>query len=131
MSSFISYIAATFITVPLLSYLVIFIISKQITGNHRRSVNLALDIATVFFILAVHFLIVTIWERSLLWVILLVMLSVAIIFVVVHWKTKQEIVFPKVFKGFWRFNLLLFLSAYIMLVLFGVFTRLAEFLHTP
>ncbi|MEH7882877.1 DUF3397 domain-containing protein [Bacillus sp. JJ1609] len=119
-----SALVATLITVPMIGYLAVFIISKQITGNHRRSVNLAIDFSTLLLVLSVHFLILTIWEKSFLWLILLVLFGLAAIFVLIHWKYKEEIVLPKVFKGFWRFNFLLFFSAYVILVLFGLFQRL-------
>lgn len=115
---------ATLITVPMMGYLAVFIISKQITGNHRLSVNLAIDFSTFLLVLSVHFLIITIWEKSYLWLILLVLFGLAAIFVWIHWKYKEEIVFPKVFRGFWRFNFLLFFSAYIILVIYGLFQRL-------
>lgn len=115
---------ATLITVPMIGYIAVFIISKQITGNHRRSVNLAIDLSTFLLVLSVHFLIITIWDKSFLWLILLVLFGLAALFVLIHWKYKEEIVLPKVFKGFWRFNFLLFFSAYVILVLFGLFQRL-------
>jgi hypothetical protein len=114
---------ATLITVPMIGYLAVFIISKQITGNHRRSVNYAIDFSTFLLVLSVHFLIITIWGKSYLWLILLVLFGLAAIFVWIHWKFKEEIVLPKVFKGYWRFNFLLFFSAYIFLVMFGLVQR--------
>jgi uncharacterized membrane protein (UPF0136 family) len=115
---------AILITVPMIGYLAVFIISKQITGNHRQSVNLAIDFSTFLLVLSVHFLIVTIWGKSFLWLILVVLFGLAAVFVWIHWKYKEEIIMPKVFKGFWRFNFLLFFSAYIILVLFGLIQRL-------
>lgn len=117
---------AALITVPMIGYLAVFIISKQITGNHRRSVNFAIDFSTFLLVLSVHFLIITIWERSYFWLILLVLLVLAALFVWIHWKFKKEIVLPKVFRGFWRFNFLLFFSAYIILVLFGLVQRVTH-----
>lgn len=117
---------AALITVPMIGYLAVFIISKQITGNHRRSVNYAIDFSTFLLVLSVHFLIITIWERSYFWLILLVLLVLAALFVWIHWKFKKEIVLPKVFKGFWRFNFLLFFSAYIILVFFGLVQRVTH-----
>jgi uncharacterized membrane protein (UPF0136 family) len=115
---------AILITVPMIGYLAVFIISKQITGNHRQSVNLAIDFSTFLLVLSVHFLIVTIWGKSFLWLILVVLFGLAAVFVWIHWKYKEEIIMPKVFKGFWRFNFLLFFTAYIILVVFGLFQRL-------
>jgi uncharacterized membrane protein (UPF0136 family) len=119
-----SAVLATLITVPMVGYLAVFILSKQITRNHRRSVNLAIDFSTLLLVLSVHFLVITIWEKSFLWLILLVLFGMAAIFVLIHWKYKEEIILPKVFKGFWRFNFLLFFSAYVILLLFGLFQRL-------
>ncbi|PLR97388.1 DUF3397 domain-containing protein [Bacillus sp. T33-2] len=127
----VSTVIAAFVTVPILGYLIIFIISKQWTGNHRRSVHTAIDGSTVLFILSVHFIAATIWERSFLWLILLILVCIALIFVIIHWKYKKEIVLPKVFKGYWRFNFLLFFSAYIFLVLFGLIQRVAILVSIP
>ncbi|WP_415812485.1 DUF3397 domain-containing protein [Mesobacillus thioparans] len=124
MPGFFSALVAALITVPIIGYLAVFIITKQITGNHRRSVNLAIDFSTFLLVLSVHFLILTIWGKSFLWLILIILFGLAAIFVWIHWHYKEEIVLPKVFKGFWRFNFLLFSSAYIILVLFGLYKRL-------
>ncbi|WP_349654843.1 MULTISPECIES: DUF3397 domain-containing protein [unclassified Mesobacillus] len=124
MPGFFSALVAALITVPIIGYLAVFIITKQITGNHRRSVNLAIDFSTFLLVMSVHFLILTIWGKSFFWLILIILFGLAAIFVWIHWQYKEEIVLPKVFKGFWRFNFLLFSSAYIILVLFGLYKRL-------
>lgn len=131
MPEFFSGVIAALISVPLFGYLAVFIISKQLTGNHRQSVNLAIDFSTLLLVLSVHFLVLTIWERSFLWLILLVLFGFASLFVFIHWKYKGEIIIPKVFKGYWRFNFLLFFSAYIILVLLGVIQRLTVLLSMP
>jgi hypothetical protein len=69
---------------------------------------------------AVHFLLITIWGKSFFGIILLIVLVIAMIFVVIHWKLKGEIIFTKVFKGFWRFNFLIFFLAYISLTVYGI-----------
>lgn len=131
MSSIFSSIIATFVTIPLLGYLIVFIISKQVTKQHRRSVRIALDISTLLFVISVHFLTIAIWERSYLWVIILAMIVVAIVFVVIHWKVKQEINFPLVFRGYWRFNFLLFFTAYIVLTVIGLVQSVTTFVSMP
>ncbi|QED47439.1 DUF3397 domain-containing protein [Cytobacillus dafuensis] len=127
MSSIFSSIIATFVTIPLLGYLLVFIISKQVTKKHKKSVHLALDFSTLLFVISVHYLIVTIWNQSYLWVIILSMLVIALIFVLIHWKLKQEINFSRVFKGYWRFNFLLFFTAYIVLTLIGLIQSVSSF----
>lgn len=120
MSAFFSNLAAAFVTLPLLGYILIFVISKQITKKHRRAVHIALDGSTLLFIISVHYLIMTIWKISLLWVILLIIISVGVIVVLLHWKVKEEIDYQKVFRGFWRFNFLIFFSAYMVLIIIGI-----------
>lgn len=131
MSSVFSAVIATLVTVPLLGYLLVFIISKQVTRQHRRSVHIALDVSTILFIISVHYLIVTIWNQSYLWVIILAMLVIAMVFVLIHWRVKQEINFPRVFRGYWRFNFLLFFTAYVVLVVIGLVQSVSAFVSMP
>lgn len=127
MVSFFSSIIAAFVTIPLLGYLIVFILCKQITKKHKKSVRIALDVSTLLFIISVHYLILAIWEQSFLWVIFLFLLVLAIIFVLLHWKVKHEINIPLVFKGFWRFNFLLFFTAYIVLTVIGLIQSISLF----
>jgi hypothetical protein len=120
LNSFISSIITIFLTVPLLGFFIIYVLTKLITKNTRKSFHKALDYSTILFIVAVHFLLITIWGRSFFGLILLLLLVIAMIFVVIHWKIKGEIIFTKVFKGFWRFNFLIFFLAYISLTVFGI-----------
>ncbi|MCM3114040.1 DUF3397 domain-containing protein [Neobacillus sp. MER 74] len=100
------------------------------TKSTRKAVHISLDSTTFLFIISVHFLIVTIWEKSYFWVIILIMILIAMIFVLVHWKVKEEILIKKVIKGFWRFNFLLFLLAYLTLTLYGLIHRALIFTFT-
>lgn len=121
-----SWLVATFITIPVLGYIVFFVISKQITKNHRKAVQASIDLSTILFICSVHYLIKAIWGLSLIWVIILMMLIMAIIVVLVHYKVKEEIVLDKIFKGFWRVNFLLFFCAYLLLMLYGMIVRVRD-----
>ncbi|MFE8695288.1 DUF3397 domain-containing protein [Cytobacillus sp. FJAT-53684] len=127
MGSVFSSIIATFVTIPLLGYLLVFIVSKQVTKKHRRSVHIALDVSTLLFIFSVHYLILTIWDQNYFWLIILSMLIIAIIFVIIHWRVKQEINFPLVFRGYWRFNFLLFFMAYVVLTVIGLVQSVNSF----
>ncbi|RDU38476.1 DUF3397 domain-containing protein [Neobacillus piezotolerans] len=123
MSTILSSIFALFIFLPLLGYVLVFAICKPLLGSHRRSVGLALDATTFLLVISVHFLILTIWKVSFLWLIFVVLLSVGMAAAVFQWKTKGEVVWRKVFKGFWRFTFLLFFTAYVGLILFGLVER--------
>ncbi|WP_318504905.1 DUF3397 domain-containing protein [Bacillus sp. T3] len=126
MGALISNIIAAVITIPLLGYFLVFIISKLVLKNHRKAVRVAIDLSTLLLVISVHHLIIVIWNHSYLWVLLLLMISVAVVFVIIHWKTKQEILFLPVLKGVWRMNFLLFLTAYLFLIAFGLIQRLSS-----
>jgi hypothetical protein len=123
LTTLLSAIISIFITFPFVGLIIVFFVMKLVTKNNRKSVHRALDYTTIFFIISVHFLIVTIWDKSLIWLIILVMILIAMVFVFAHWKVKEEIILKKVVKGFWRFNFLLFLLAYLSLTLYGLIHR--------
>lgn len=120
MAGIVSTILTTLITAPILVYFLVFIVCKQWTKNHQKSINLALDFSTIFFIFSVHFLIITIWEKSFLWVIFIFMSGCAILFVIINWKVKREILFSRFIRGYWRFNFLVFFIAYLTLTIYGL-----------
>ncbi|MBN8199479.1 DUF3397 domain-containing protein [Bacillus sp. NTK034] len=131
MNTVFSSLIATLVTIPLLGYLAVFIISKQITKKHKRSVHIALDVSTLLLIMAVHYLIIVIWDKSYLWMIVLSLLITAVTFIIMHWRIKQEINLRVLFKGFWRFNFLLFFTAYIVLIFIGLVQRVTSVVFIP
>lgn len=120
----VSGLLATLVTLPILSYIIIFLTAKKWTKNHRRSVQIAMDVSTVFFIASVHYLILAIWDKHLFWMILLIVLAIGCSVVIVHYKVSQEIVFQKVLRGFWRLNFLCFFCVYSFLFIYGVIFRI-------
>ncbi|MDQ0217184.1 DUF3397 domain-containing protein [Peribacillus cavernae] len=125
MTTIFSSVFATFITIPLIAYIILFVSFKQITKNHRRAVHLSMDISTLLFILSVHYLIVAIWGHSVFWLLLMVMIALAVLVVIVHYKVKNEVDIHKVIKGFWRVNFAFFFCTHIILVLCGLVYRIA------
>ncbi|MBM7692373.1 quinol-cytochrome oxidoreductase complex cytochrome b subunit [Peribacillus deserti] len=119
MTQIVSVFAATLITVPILSYLLTFIVAKQITKSHRKSVHISADFATLFFMLSVHYMIKTIWNISLFWVLILFLLLVAVSVSILNYKYREEIDFFRVLKGFWRINFILFIVFYMILTIYG------------
>lgn len=127
MTGILSSIITLFLSIPILGFLLIFILFKVVSKNTRRSVHRALDYTTILFIISVYFLMKTIWGNSFFGFILLVMIMIAIGFVLVHWKVKGDIEFKRVLKGFWRFNFILFFLAYVSLTLYGLISRAIMF----
>ncbi|MBS4172415.1 DUF3397 domain-containing protein [Bacillus sp. FJAT-49736] len=126
MGVFLSWIAGILIIAPFFAYLTVFFIIKMTTNNHRKAVSHAIDITTFFLILSVNELALVIWSHSYLWLIALVMLLSAICFVFLYRYVRNEIIYTKVFKGFWRFNFLLFFTSYIILMIYGLTRSIVE-----
>jgi hypothetical protein len=126
MGELLSSLAALFITLPALLYFIIFIPLKIVTKNKRKAMNAAVNVTTFSLIFSIHFLILAIWNQSLFWVIALFMLITAVSFTILYWRIREEIIYPKVFLGYWRLNFLLFSVIYIGLLLYGITTRAIE-----
>lgn len=120
MSALLSNIAAAFITLPLLGYIIIFIITKQALKHHRRAVHTAIDGSAPLFVISVYYLILVIWEESLLWLILVILILMGAAVTIAHWKVRGEIVFPRIFRAFWRLTFLVFFFAYSLLLIVGL-----------
>lgn len=126
MVDFFATFVATMVTIPILAVIIIYWVARFVTKNKKRAFHLSVDLSTIFFIIAVHFLIVVIWEKSFLWLLLILLLLIAMVFVFLQWKFNNEIVFRKVWKGFWRFTFLLFSFSYFLLLIFGLILRLKD-----
>jgi len=126
LTNFIAGVAATFIMLPFIVYILFFVIIKQMTRNHKKAVQIAMDISTIFFVCSVHYLILVIWDLQLFWILLMVMSCIAILVVLIHYKLKGEIIFSKIVKGFWRVSFAFFVITYIGLVTYGVIQRIVR-----
>ncbi|TMU87882.1 DUF3397 domain-containing protein [Bacillus sp. BHET2] len=126
MASVFSTIIAIFVMIPFLGYFISFILAKEILKNHRKAVHVAIDITTFLLIISVHFIVIAIWQTSYLWLIFLAICSIGVLFVITYWKVKGEIHYPKLLRGFWRMNFLLFFTAYITLMITGLILRILD-----
>ncbi|MFC0473069.1 DUF3397 domain-containing protein [Halalkalibacter kiskunsagensis] len=124
MTEVVAWVIATIVTIPLLGWYFIYIVSVKISKNKSKSIQRASDWTTVLFMIAVYFIIIELWAKSLLWVILAVFFFVALIFTFIHWRFSGDIHVGKLFKGIWRFNFLLFFTIYIFLCGFGLLLRI-------
>lgn len=123
-----SFLQVFYVVLPIIGYIVIFVLTKQLGKNHRRAVGLAIDMSTFIFIFSVHVMLELIWQQPTLWIIMLIILSLATVVVIAHYFVKKEIVYRKVLKGIWRVNFAFFFCAYILLVITGIVVQLMTFL---
>ncbi|HWO95092.1 MAG TPA: DUF3397 domain-containing protein [Bacillus sp. (in: firmicutes)] len=124
MGSVLAGVIATFVTIPVLSFLISYMISRKVTKNKKKSFHISTDIMTLFLILSVNYLALAIWGESFLWLIALLLLVIAIITVFLQWKIQQDVQLKKVVKGFWRISFLLFFIGHIGLTIYGLAFRI-------
>ncbi|UCZ51836.1 DUF3397 domain-containing protein [Bacillus shivajii] len=119
MSSIIVFIIASFVTVPLIAFYLVYIISVKSTKNKVFSIKLAADCTVVLLMFAIYFIALEIWGISILWMIILFFLLSSIIFTILHWKSYELISIHKVFKGVWRFQFFVLSVLYFILMVYG------------
>ncbi|WP_100373303.1 DUF3397 domain-containing protein [Bacillus sp. FJAT-45037] len=123
MTTALTWLIATVITIPLLGWYVVYIITVKLTKNKSRAIRLASDASVIFLIAAVYFIILELWSRSFFWLLLTIFFLIALIFTIIHWKVAGDIHVRKLFRGIWRFNFLLFFFLYLILSGYGIVTR--------
>ena len=90
---------ATLVTLPIVGYLIIFVVTKRWTKNHRKAVQYGINSSVLLLIVSVHFLIQSIFNMSLLWLVISVALLLSIAVVLVHLRFKEEIQYAKLLRG--------------------------------
>ena len=111
---------ATLVTLPIVGYLIVFVVTKQWTKNHRKAVQYGINSSVLLLIVSVHFLIQSILGISLLWLVISVALLLSIVVVLVHLRFKEEIQYAKLLRGMIRLNAFVFSLSYLVLVVVGI-----------
>ncbi|MET3698088.1 uncharacterized protein DUF3397 [Bacillus oleivorans] len=126
MISFFSGFLAILILIPFFSYLLVFVIVKSITRNHKRAVRIAIDTTTFFLFISIQFMIAEIWGAAYIWFFYIGILILAIIFSIIHWKGNVEIHYRKLLKGLWRIQFIVFFVIYFIFMLYGITTSILQ-----
>ncbi|MEH7382419.1 DUF3397 domain-containing protein [Bacillus sp. JJ1533] len=124
MIDFLAGVAATFVTIPLLGFILVYVISRFILKNNRRSFFLSVDVTTLFFLIAVHYLLLVIVGKSMLWLLILLLLTSILFIGFLAWRKSHEIETVKVLRKSWRFAFLASTIAYFLLLLIGLVQRI-------
>ena len=117
---------ATLVTLPIIGYLIVFILTKQWTKSHRKAVQYGLNSSTILFIISVHLMIQSIFGVSLLWLVISIIILLSVIVVLVHLQLKGEIDYTNLLRGSIRLNALFFILSYFVLVVVGVTKNILE-----
>jgi Protein of unknown function (DUF3397) len=107
-------------TLPLISLIILLVILRITVKNKKKSILLAVDLSTIFFIISVHFLLITIFEQSFL---LYIIFGLITLLMIVYFgnSRKSKISSLKIAsKKVWRLSFLFFLLSYIFLTFYGI-----------
>jgi len=111
-----------FILIPLLLFVLIFLLAKVARKDEKRSFKLAADGTTFFLIVSVYCLLETIFQKNFLLLILLVIILGFLAFLSMFRKMKGYIDIRRTLVGYWRFLFLSFLALYVLFMVYGIFS---------
>lgn len=126
MDSLLAGLIAICVIMPIIVYLAVYTISRQMLKNNKKAVRISADATTFFLIMAVHYAIIALFEHSYLWIILIVLIIIASTVLFMHYKVREEVDLKRVFTGFWRASFLLFSAAYFLLSAIGILERIVK-----
>jgi hypothetical protein len=129
MDYFIS-VGSILITYPIITFLLLKVILKKITRRNKLSTQIAIDFSSVFFVFSVYFLVLEIFEIDVLFYLMLFILIISLIVVLLQWKIREEIKFPTVIKSILRFNFLIFFIAHLLLLVYGLYEYVYNYIIT-
>ncbi|WP_168733744.1 DUF3397 domain-containing protein [Metabacillus sediminilitoris] len=106
-------------TFPFVCLVILLVILQMLVKNKKKSILLTIDLSTIFFIISVHFHLVTIFEQSFLLYMIIGLLCLLLINYYVDLKKAKKFSIKNVFKKVWRLSFLIFFLSYLSLVVYG------------
>ncbi|WP_232735738.1 DUF3397 domain-containing protein [Alteribacter populi] len=122
-----AYVVATLVTAPIIGLYLVYIITVKMTKKKVYALKLAVDWSLLLFMFAVHFIIMEIWNVSLIGMMIALILLTAIVFTFIHWRMYEEIKILRIIKGVWRFQFVVFLVLYFVLMFYGFASEMFMF----
>jgi hypothetical protein len=123
MDELLARLIATFVTVPLFAFFFVYFCARKVWKRKRKSFYAAVNVSTLFFIVAVHYLLIILSGKSYLLYIILFLLVMHMLIAIGYWRKKADFHLVPVFRLFWRASFLLFSSLYVGLLVYGMVTR--------
>lgn len=124
MLDLISKLLAFFITAPLLTSIVVYFISMTIERNKWKAIHRVVNWTTIFYIIAVHIMLHSIFSRSFITITIVVLLFILTIIILIQWKKQRDIQFLVAFKLLTRISFLLFFVLYGCFMIIGILIQL-------
>ncbi|SEH71059.1 Protein of unknown function [Halobacillus karajensis] len=123
MGDLLIYTIAILITLPI-PFLVIFYLCARKWSKHKlKALHRTANFTAPVFILAVHVLLVVLFNRSFFPYIIIFLLFLLGLSMIAQYKLKEEVQLFRALKGFWRVSFLLFILVYVGLSAYGLLSR--------
>lgn len=123
MGDFIILILAMILTLPIPFLFVLYFLSRKWYGRKKKAVHQTANLSVPVFILAVHVLLLVLFNQSFLAYIVIFLLLLLGLSLIIQYKIHDELQFVRAFRGFWRVSFLLFTVIYLGLSIFGILGR--------
>lgn len=113
-------VGAVFLYIPFLLFIIVYFSSLK--WKKKKALGLASDITTFLLFFSVPASVEILWGYSISALIYFVVLVLAIVFLVIEWRTAKEIEIIPFFRKLWRTYFLLLSSIYALVWLVGLVT---------
>lgn len=113
-------IGAVFLYIPFLLFIIVYFISLK--WKRKKALGLASDITTFLLFFSVPASVEILWGYSVSAFIYFIALILAIVFLIIEWRTAKEIEIIPFFRRLWRTYFLLLASMYALVWLGGLVT---------
>lgn len=123
MSDLFAYILAIVVTLPLPFLIIFYLCARKWSQRKLKALHRTANFTAPIFILAVHVLLVVLFDRSFFPFIIVFLLLLLGISMIAQYKMNDEVRLRHAFKGFWRISFLLFMFFYLGLSTYGLITR--------
>lgn len=124
MLDLVSKVLAFFITAPLLTSIVVYLISMSLQRNKWKAIHRVVNWTTIFYIIAVLIMLQAIFSKSFIAITIVGLLFVLTIIILVQWKKQRDIQFFAAFKLLTRISFLLFFVLYGCFMIIGILIQL-------
>ncbi|MYL19084.1 DUF3397 family protein [Halobacillus litoralis] len=124
MSDWLAYGIAAVLTLPLPFLFVFYFFARKWSKHKWKAIHRTAGFTAPVFVMAVHVLLMVLFERSFFPFILIFLLLLLGVSIITQYKLKEEVQLFRAVRGFWRVSFLLFGLFYVGLSTFGLILRL-------
>lgn len=124
MINYLSIIIALLITFPFIPTIIVYKVSDKIVKHKLRALHIAINWTTILYIFATIRILNMMFDQQFIGIVIGLILVLLAIIIIWQWKIKTEVLLNKALKILWRLCFIIFLFAYLILVVYGIILRM-------